>query len=328
MDEDFKSKYRVSNSQENIVDFGRAKAGRTLAEAIENPSGIPIKRYESIEDYERKEELKRRQEKRRRQMRERNENFRAPKGSARRAKAARRSNKIKTRVVATVLSAIALGTAVGIFHSHVKGNSQEISSVEQLLEQGENPANLGLSQETIDTLLEYSEYFSDRENMFEKDISSVAQELYDLNLFIIKEKVAKVTGHDPKDLEIRLGFDKADGIQSTSISLKDDSYSSRPNILYSGLSSKIIPISDETTLPEDVCDLAWQLDTISTLQDEIASGKISDANAWKKLQKCYGKISEFSTQELIKGENGRLALVSYESNKEEVDKAKDEGERE
>lgn len=218
-----------------------------------------------------------------------------------------KSRKINPRLIALVISVMAAGGAVGMVHTK-KDNVQNLN---KLIEAKADLSVLGMRNETIDTLLKYNEYFNSTsaKDIGNKDLKQVTEELYDLNLNMIKEKIGQVEPYTPEQLEVLLHYEKSDGTKTTSVCLKSIKQD-----------KKII--ADNRNLPNEFCDIAWQLASISTLENELSEDLISDVNAWKQLKKYYGQLSKFASKELIKDEKGKLTLVDYQ----EVEKSNKQNE--
>ncbi len=348
-DKEFREKYGLDSEVEKdskIIDFQIA--------AIEHKSkheigGVPYERYATPEEAGIKmaQELvkQRREEREARRAEEEqklsNKIFRkiekklyALKGSAKKIKENldnKKGKKMSTRAIAIVLSATALLSTAGIISQ--AGKAQD-KSLDELIEEGANINKLGLSQESIDQVIELDSFFETADNKVveREDLLQKAYDLYDLNLNAIKEKIGYTLGYPAEKVIVQYGFDNADGRQTSSVRVyenPDQRDTEKPIIAYSDIGAKILPIPDAQTLPKDICDAIWNLNTINEIVQNIQERKITDVNAFKQLKKSLNVLQKFASKELIKGKDNSLALLSYEDaekRQEEIAKKADDRE--
>ena len=144
----------------------------------------------------------------------------------------------------------------------------------------------------------------------------ITNELYDLNLRIVKEKIAVVTDTRVPNIRVQYAYEKADGRAMVMVEVtKKDGSSKEETQIYEDIGAKIIPVADQTTLPKEFCNFVWNLDRFADMQAKIENRSISSENALKELQTYFENIQKYAQMELVQGKDGKLALVKFEEGK-------------
>ena len=247
--------------------------------------------------------------------------FSAPKGTAERIynnmkkKLNNMSNKTKGRVVAGVLSAIVLANAVGYVKDvYMQTNNRDFV---ELVSAGVNIDSLSLSQNSMDTLLKYDQFFENDSNEIpnKSELISMINELYDFNLNMVKEKMAPHLGYSADNIEVFYGHGAEKGSTMYSVGAKDNNY-------YTEDAYVSDTINKDRRLPKRICESINSLEELDQLKDKLYAGRISEKNAFKELEEIYNNMDKFSTIVIEADENGRLKLTAIDK----LEKGKDEKE--
>lgn len=248
-------------------------------------------------------------------------NYIAPKGTCQKAVQNKKNTpKLRKGVVAAVLAAsLAIGGVMG-YYAPKENSKNEINepTLETLIQTNTDISSLGLSSASIETITKYNEFFEDRENqaVSNKELMDITNELYNLNLTIVKEKMATVTNTEVRNIQVHYRFEKADGRKEVMIDVtKKDGYAQEETKTYEDIGAKIIPVADQTTLPKEFCNFVWNLDRFVDMQEKIENKKISSENALKELETYFENIQKYAQMELVQGKDGKLALVKFEEGK-------------
>lgn len=261
--------------------------------------------------------------------------FTAPKNTAKWAaeKARHTGAKIGIAIAGVALVAGMVGGKIGNSQGRAdlaKENTNTFTDLNNSQNKVENYINnLGISQEDMDTLQDYRQYFDDENsnNITSKNLIEVTQDLYDLDLNLIKQKISGISEYKPYELVVRPTTERegsGGGIyQHTRIYEKDNEIGQQP--LFSENNQDI-----DKRLPGDIHDMAWLTTYIDDIKSQLENKSISQENAYKKLKEYYQKIDEFASRQVIKGKDGKLAIVDYtEYNKlaEKEEEQKEQNER-
>lgn len=304
MDNEFKDRYKVK-SRGKVINIEEIREQRKFEELLYGASTIPIERV-SKEQIKREDDIIARYK------------LTTCAGTARRAKEeserrkADRRQKRATRRKRKIAGFLAAGIIVAGGGMAIKNltNRMNEPKFNELVEQGEDLSTLGLSKETMDTLAEHEDYFQDMDSLQDKRIGEVTNELYNLNLQMIKEKVAQATGYSANRLIVLLDSEKADGSLYVSIKLEQDD--GTYETIYGGSTDTFSFLDNKNTrLPDEVRDEALLLYNIGSLQEKINNKKISDKNAWKEAKGYYNDVNRFAAKQVIKDEKGNLAVIDY-----------------
>ena len=202
------------------------------------------------------------------------------------------------------------------------------NSITHMQNDGVNLFDLGLENDTIQTMKKYDEYF---ENFNPKDVTEskddimeMLSEIKTLNFNVIKDKIAEKNGVERKDVTLHYRFEKGDGQYLTSISIKEGKYDEKT---FSSANALPFGIGKENNIPQELSDLIAQIEEYNILYDDIKANDISNVNAIKKLNRMYENISDVATSELTIDEKGNISLEHYEGEKDIQYAKKDEEER-
>ena len=243
----------------------------------------------------------------------------APKGTAKRIynnmkrKLNNMSNKTKGRVAATILSAIVAFNVAGyVQDKYMQNNNRDFG---ELVSSGVNIDSLSLSQNSMDTLLKYDEFFeSDSDRIPDKsELASMINELYDFNL-----KMAPHLGSSAdniKDIKVFYGNGMEKGSTMYSVGVYEN------NKTYAE-DAYISDAKEDRKLPGRVCEEIHALEELDQLKSKLYDGRISEKNALKELEEIYNKMDKFATIVIGADENGRLKLTAIDK----LEKGKDEKE--
>lgn len=232
---------------------------------------------------------------------------------------------IKLGVAVAILAA-----GVGIAGISFAGDthSKVDSTITQMQENGIDLSNLGLANDTIQTLEKYDEFFEnfdkDNMNLSENDVISIIGEIEDLNFNVIKDKIADKNDVERKDVTLHYSFEKGDGQYHTSISIKEGEYDEKT---FTNTNALPFEIGKENFIPQELSDLIVQIDGYDGLIQDVRDDNISKVNAIKELNRMYENISDVATSELTIDEKGNISLEHYEEEKDIQQAEKDEEER-
>lgn len=248
--------------------------------------------------------------------------YKAPSGSARRAKErAKRRKLARLKVGALILAAtIGIGSLTVLGNIRDSHSNDTIQTITQLEDSGMNLDNIGLEEDTLELLQKYDEYFEDFDpdsiyGLTDNEVIEMAREIETLNFNVIKDKFVnekREAGDDDitrSDVKLGLSFDSADGSTHTSVRIKEDSYSERE--IYSNNNGIIFGIGKENSIPKEISDLIVQTEEYDDIVSDLKSDTITKKNALKKLQKLYKNISSLAVHDLSIDEKGNISLVDY-----------------
>lgn len=251
----------------------------------------------------------------------------APKGTAHKANTDKKKKKRSTRATAILLSLmIGIGGATAIAHTM---DTKDVPSIIQIQELGINPQNMGLSQETIEALKKYDEYFENfdsksKYSLTDEKVISMIDEIEGLHFSVVKEKMADLRGVTAKDVKMYYRFEKGDGTYISSVVINEDKYSEKET--YSD-SPTALPFGIGRTnhLPKSITEVITQLEDLKTLKSELKTDNISKVNAIKQLKKLYENMEKLATGQLIIDEKGNISVIEFAELKEQTQsKEKDE----
>lgn len=232
---------------------------------------------------------------------------------------------IKLGVAAAILAA-GVGIAGISFAGYTHGKVD--STITQMQENGIDLSNLGLANDTIQTLEKYDEFFEnfdkDSTNLSEDDVIRMIGEVEDLNFNVIKDKIADKNDVERKDVTLHYSFEQGDGQYHTSISIKEGKYDEKK---FTNTNALPFGIGKENFIPQELSDLIVQTGNYDELIQDVKDDNISKVNAIKKLNTMYENISDVATSELTIDEKGNISLENYDGEKDIKQAEKDEEER-
>lgn len=240
--------------------------------------------------------------------------YTAQRGTAQRA--ARKPKRTNRQKIAGILAAIVLGGgAVGVLSHH--NNDIDEQKLTDLIEQKEAVNKLGLSEQTLQTILDNKEYFEniDSINISGADILDKSAELRQLILDCAKEKTAFVTDREASDFKISYGFETGSEVETFArIAAEQDYKNNKPEISFSRTQS-IIP--GEQTMPKEMFDTIMQLEELENINNAVKERKMSVDNAIKQLKNVFEQTDKFCSYELIRNDKQLLAVSADEQIKNE-----------
>lgn len=251
---------------------------------------------------------------------ERAKNYTAPKGTAKRAKS--RKKKTNTRLAALILAGIIGIGGISLINNN-KMNYEDLISISEMQQQGHNPQDLGLSQETIELFEKYDEYFENfdkHDALTEDQVVDMINEINQMHFFTVKEKIGSLVGANSQNIKMYYDFDKSDGAVHASVVINKDGYNGET---YSSDNNWILP--NKNTISSELVDIITQLENLDNLKYDVKKDKITKANAVKKLEKYYRELEQVATGEFIKDEKGNISIIHYES--KQGNRQQDENER-
>lgn len=251
----------------------------------------------------------------------------AKKGTAKKYKINKK--RLTATILVTVMTLMTAGKVTGTFIDNKNIKENEVRSIEEMEQLGIGTQNLGMSQETIDELTQYEEYFnnlSEEElyNLTEEDITDMIKEIRQLHFSVVKEKMATVTQTKSSDIELSSSFEKNDGIHTVMITTQDENYQKEQ---YTNV-DKLIG-ENKNYIPEELANAVVQIGELDYLQTSLKEDKISKINAVKELKGDYKELLTLATGELIKDEKGNIAVVHYDKSKDkqQAEKGQEQEER-
>lgn len=251
----------------------------------------------------------------------------AKKGTAKKYKINKK--RLTATILVTVMTLMTAGKVAGTFIDNRSIEENEVHSIEQMEQLGIGTQNLGMSQETIDELTQYEEYFnnlSEEElyNLTEEDITDMIKEIRQLHFSVVKEKMATVTQTKSSDIELSSSFEKNDGRHTVMITTQDENYQKEQ---YTNV-DKLIG-ENKNYIPEELANAVVQIGELDYLQTSLKEDKISKINAVKELKGDYKELLTLATGELIKDEKGNIAVVHYDKSKDkqQAEKGQEQEER-
>lgn len=272
--------------------------------------------------------------------------YTASRGSAHRASEKRRKNGIRTTLIGTIATALAIGTVISAVYTK-NSNKPEPTEVTNLIEEQADVSQLGLTEETIQQLVEMDGYFEniDLLDVSANDLIQKSTEMSELIEQCIKEKMAHAAGdkYKAEDFDISFKYEVSSEIEKlASVHAEADYLEGKPEISFFGNDSMI----SSDTMPKEMFDMiVLAKETLPELNDRITSDnrleKISLKNAVKELKEHFDELDHFNTNKLriVTKENklaifnettNEIQLVSYEEQMEKPQQSiadRDEEER-
>lgn len=247
------------------------------------------------------------------------------KGTAYRAreKAKKQALKMKLKVGAMLLAA---GVGIGGFTYASAQDKTPETTITQLQNMGYDSQSLGMSQETVEKMEKYDDFFERFSNadkgqltITDNEIIEKLHEIEELNSTVIQEKMARLEGTSRKNVSIDYG-NSSDIGEYASISIDKDG----KEIVYNNNNGVFLGLGKENNIPDEMVDLIFQLDEYAGLEEELKTDSISKYNAIAEMKKLYGNISGLATKTLLRDEKGNISLMNYiakdntlENNREE-----------
>lgn len=251
----------------------------------------------------------------------------AKKGTAKKYKINKK--RLTATILVTVMTLMAAGKVAGTFIDNRSIEENEVHSIEQMEQLGISTQNLGMSQETIDELTQYEEYFNNlsEEELYsltEEKIMNMIQEIRQLHFSVVKEKMATITQTKAFNVELSSAYEKNDGRHTVMITTQDDNYNREQ---YTNV-DKLIG-ENKNYIPEELANAVIQIGELDYLQTSLQNDKISKVNAVKDLKEDYEALLTLATGELIKDERGNIAVVHYDksNDKQPTEKEQEQEER-
>ena len=251
----------------------------------------------------------------------------AKKGTAKKYKINKK--RLTASILVTVMTLMAAGKVAGTFIDNRSIEENEVHSIEQMEQLGISTQNLGMSQETIDELTQYEEYFNNlsEEELYsltEEKIMNMIQEIRQLHFSVVKEKMATITQTKAFNVELSSAYEKNDGRHTVMITTQDDNYNREQ---YTNV-DKLIG-ENKNYIPEELANAVIQIGELDYLQTSLQNDKISKVNAVKDLKEDYEALLTLATGELIKDERGNIAVVHYDksNDKQPTEKEQEQEER-
>ena len=245
--------------------------------------------------------------------REAERKYRSKKGSAYKASQRAKKQALKTKLkIATLLLTAGIGIAGSI--NYVKNHDNDLeTTVTKLQDMGYDNQTLGMSNQTVETIEKYDEYFerfSNSEkgkiNITDNEIIDKIHEIKGLNQAVVKEKMAKLEGTNSQNVTINYGNSSDIGdYVSIKIDKQDDKVS------YNNDNGIILGLGKKNNFPKEMTNLVMQLERYEELEEKLKTDSISKYNAIAEMKKLYVKISDFATKALIKDEKGNISLMDY-----------------
>ena len=247
------------------------------------------------------------------------------KGTAYRAreKAKKQALKMKLKVGAMLLAA---GVGIGGFTYASAQDKTPETTITQLQNMGYDLKSLGMSQETVEKMEKYDDFFERFSNadkgqltITDNEIIEKLHEIEELNSIVIQEKMARLEGTSRKNVSIDYG-NSSDIGEYASISIDKNG----KEIVYNNNNGVFLGLGKENNIPDEMVDLIFQLDEYAGLEEELKTDSISKYNAIAEMKKLYGNISGPATKPLLRDEKGNISLMNYiakdntlENNREE-----------
>ena len=213
-------------------------------------------------------------------------------------------------------------------------DSENNITITEVLNDGNDTNNLGLSSTTISTMKKYDKIFENFENgnytysdISEKIIKEMGNEIEELYFSVIKEKMSSVTGIDKDDFKLRPRDPSIDSPTCIN-AYEDDTFNKK-----TWNERNIFDIFDNTNIiPDKLANAIEKIEEIkklnSNLEEDIANGTISSYEKYfKKLQKYYNYIEKIATCEIVIDENENITLIQYEKEQSQDNQRNNDNER-
>ena len=242
----------------------------------------------------------------------RHEKYTAPKGTKEKLK--NYLSKGKKRLGAKVAS-IVLGITLGlgaVSGMALKAHSDNIPehTVTDLNNMG---IELQLGQDTLDSMLEYDQYFENYDakeaNLSESEILKMANDIKELNFNVIKDKSADVLGLKRGNIDLIYDdTDKDNAKMYSAIKAKHE--------LYTVTQGMAVSQKDEESISPDIGNLILQIGDLDRTIQDVQDDRISKNNAVKKLNYYYNNITKLATKEFTIDEKGNIKTEEYDNVKD------------
>lgn len=263
--------------------------------------------------------------------RSKSQEFKAPRGSAHRAHKKRGKNGLKTKIISSVAAALAISAVVSVY-TKTQDKPEPIQATD-LIEEQADVSKLGLTEETMQQLIEMNAYFEnvDLLDVSPNDLVQKSNEMSQLIEQCIREKMAYAAGdkYKAEDFKISLGHIVSSDLETVaSIRAEADYLERKAGISFRGDDSMFT--SD--TMPKEMFEMIkLAKETLPELNDRIRSDnmleRISVKNALAELKQHFDELDHFNTNKLriITKENkfaifnettNEISLVSYEQQME------------
>lgn len=213
-------------------------------------------------------------------------------------------------------------------------DSEDNITITEVLNDGKDANDLGLSSATISTMEKYDKIFENFENgnytysdISEKIITDMGNEIEKLYFSIIKEKMSSITGIDTDKFTLRPKDPSTDS--PTRINAYEDNTLKRKT----WTERNIFDIFDNTNIiPNKLANAIEKIEDIknlnSDIEEAIANENISSYEKYfKKLQNYYNYIEEIATCEFIIDENENITLIQYEKEQSQDNQRNSDDER-
>ena len=258
------------------------------------------------------------------------EQYMLPKGTTQKAvKRKKMMNKRKKKIIALRISALILGTGIGLtgllkvgdtamaFVGSLKGEDK--TTITQLQEEGVDLSKLGLERDTIEEMEIYDGYFANTDfknlNVTDNDILKILYGIETINKNIIRDKIANIEGIDRTNIDLDTFFDEG---KYYGQAIVKEGFRSRE--IYSG--SREIPFGfgKRNELSDEISDsIVQSIQEYEDLADDLRRDKISKINAIKKLKKMYENITKLAAKQFTKDEKGNIEAIEYDENVKNID---------
>ena len=236
------------------------------------------------------------------------ERYTAQKGTARRTQEKSKKQKMKLRIASLILAA-GIGLGGVTIAGHV--NKEPEPTITEVQQMGVTAEELGLEQDTLETIKKYDEYFKNFDpksaNLTDNDVISMIEEIRLLNFNVIKDKVADLRGVERENVKLYYGFNKNDGSYSVSVKINEDSYNRE---VYTN-SWHIFGLGKSRIIPKEIADLIVETGKYERMTDDLKSDHITKINAIKELEKLYRKISDIAIKDFTMDDRDNIELIDY-----------------
>lgn len=253
--------------------------------------------------------------------------YTAKKGVAYRAREKAQKRAFKTKLkIGTLLLAAGIGIG-GLTYANSQPEMPE-NTVTQLQEMGYDSQAMWLTQETMEKMEMYDDFFERYSNADKGELTitdnEIIEKLHDieaLNTRIIQEKMARLESVPIKDVNISHGVD---GNIGRHIAIRIDK--NGDEVVYNNNGGILLGLGKHNNVPEEIVNLIFQLDSYAGLEEELKTDSISKYNAIGEMQKLYNNISEFATKTLLKDEKGNISLMGFVTKDNTLENDKEEKE--
>ena len=248
--------------------------------------------------------------------------YKAPKGTASKAKNKRKNQKLNLRLASLILAA---GIGLGGISIVGQLNKEPEPTITQMQEAGMNSEKLGLEQDTLDLINKYDAYFTannlDINNLTDNEIIEMIDDIKLLNFNVIKDKMANLNGVEREDIKLYYDFDKPDGGYNAEVEVDKGELEGKEtyNNFYG-----LLGLGSQDSIPKEVAELILKTGNYESIVTDLKADHITKSNAIKELKKLYQQISSVATKEFTMDEKGNVKLSEYEETKEVQQENKEE----